>query len=74
MPHGAPGGRLSGNDRPPPGARRSRLRGEPVNTPQGGLTMRKLTLVAALAAMLAIATAGAAAAHPFDPDEGRWRT
>ena len=36
--------------------------------------MRKLTLVAALVAMLAIATAGAAAAHPFDRDGGGWRT
>ena len=36
--------------------------------------MRKLTLVAALVAMLAIATASAAAAHPFDRDGGEWRT
>jgi membrane-associated phospholipid phosphatase len=36
--------------------------------------MRKLTLVAALVAMLAIATAGAAPAHPFDRDGGGSRT
>jgi membrane-associated phospholipid phosphatase len=36
--------------------------------------MRKLTLVAALAAVLALATASVAAAHPFDRDDGRWRT
>jgi len=36
--------------------------------------MRKLTLVAALAAMLAIATAGAAVAHPFGRDDDGWRT
>ena len=36
--------------------------------------MRKLTLVAALAAVLALATASVAAAHPFDRDDGGWRT
>ena len=35
--------------------------------------MRKLTLVAALAAMLALAAASAAAAHPFDRGGERWR-
>ena len=37
------------------------------------LLMRKPTLVAALAALLAITTANAAAAHPFDRDGG-WPT
>src|SRR2546423_8614069 len=36
--------------------------------------MRKLTLVAALAAMLAIATASMAAAQPFDEDDEAWPT
>ena len=36
--------------------------------------MRKLTLVAALAAVLALATASVAAARPFDRDDGGWRT
>jgi membrane-associated phospholipid phosphatase len=36
--------------------------------------MRKLTLVAALAAMLALVAASAAAAHPLDRDGERWRT
>ena len=35
--------------------------------------MRKLTLVAALAAMLALAAASVAAAHPFDRGGERWR-
>ena len=36
--------------------------------------MRKLTLVTALAVILAIAIASVAAAHPFDRDDDGWRT
>jgi membrane-associated phospholipid phosphatase len=73
MPSGAPQATLGATAvrrrRSPPAGR-----GESVTTPEGGLIMRKLTLVAALAAMLAIASASVAAAHPFDREDGRWPT